>query len=301
MQIKYCDLKKSSPLPAEKFDFLAGESLNFSREKLFMISSSLELSANQIKKIKKNQALALAGTPPEYIFKKAYFAGNKFYVDENVLIPRPETEILIQEAIGFLNKATERLSSRVLAKRSHLKDCRGHHQVCVPPANRAMTDKISILDLGTGCGCIAITLKKLFPKADLTASDVLNNALKIAKKNAKNHKVQIEFIQSDLFQEINGQYDLILANLPYVDEKDALVSKLADPEIALDGGKDGFELIEKFLLKLPNHLDQNGMAVLEIGYNQEKLIKKCTKNIGLKCKIKNDLNNFARIALISKK
>ena len=267
MQIKYSDLRKSSPLPSEKFDFLAGESLNFSKEKLLMISNSLELSPIQLKKIKKNQALTLAGTPPEYIFKKAYFAENKFYVDENVLIPRPETEILIQEAASFL---INRKNSK-------------------------------ILDLGTGCGCIAISLKKIFHNAEIIASDISSDALKIAKKNAKAHKTKINFIKSDLLQNIDQKFDLICTNLPYIDPTDPDFKKLADPKIALDGGKDGFELIEKFLLKLPNHLTKNGIAILEIGHNQEKLIKKCAKNIGFKCKIKNDLNNFARIALISKK
>lgn len=264
MQIKYSDLKKSSPLPAEKFDFLAGESLNFSREKLFMISSSLELSANQVKKIKKNQALALAGTPPEYIFKKAYFAGNEFYVDKNVLIPRPETETLIQEATNFLiNKKN-----------------------------------LKILDLGTGCGCIAITLKKLFPKADVTASDVSSKALKNAKKNAKKQKVQIEFIQSDLFREISGQYDLILANLPYVDEKDALISNLADPMIAFNGGKNGFAIIKKALKKLPKFLKQDGLAIFEFAYNHEKMMREIAQENALKVRILKDLNDFTRFGLV---
>ncbi len=295
MKVKYADLKKASPLCGEKFDLIAGESLNFSREKLFMISNSLELSQNQIKKIKKNEALALDGTPPEYIFKKAYFAENEFYVDENILIPRPETELLVKEAIVFLSKATGHLSSRVLAKRSNLKDCRGR------TSGLAMTDKKSILDLGTGSGCIAISLKKIFPNAKVTASDILDDALKIAKRNAKTHKTKIHFIKSDLFQDINQKFDLICANLPYIDPTDPNLKKLSDPQIALDGGKKGFELIEKFLLKLPNHLKQNSMAILEIGFNQDNLMKKCAKKIGLKCKIKNDLNNFARIALISKK
>jgi len=273
MKAKYRALKGSSLLPPEKFDFLVGESLKISKEKLFLLADSLVFTEAQLNKIKLIEAEAISGTPPEYIFKKAYFCENEFCVDENVLIPRPETELLVREA----KKRIENTEYR-------------------------MQKSFSILDLGTGSGCIAISIAKHChsqgKNIEFFASDISPVALKIAKKNAKRHKVKINSIKSDLFQNINKKFDLILANLPYGDMKDPDYKCVSDPKIATNGGKAGFELIEKAILDLAKYLNPNGQAIFEIGYDQAEKIKKVCKKVRLKCTIKKDLNNFPRIAII---
>lgn len=273
----YNELKNSSPLDREKFDFLAGESLKISPEKLFLEALSLELTESQVNLIKKNEAQAIAGTPPQYIFKKAYFCENEFYVDENVLIPRPETELLVQEAKCFLDRIKN---------------------------NELRIKKLRILDLGTGSGNIIISIYKildslfLLPNSTLYASDVSSPALKIAKQNAKKHKAKITFIKSNLFENISGKFDLICANLPYLDRADPDCPALADPMVALDGGKNGFELIKKTILELPHYLNKNGVAIFEIGYDQGKLVRETAKKAGFQCKVKKDLSDYMRVATI---
>lgn len=282
MKVNYRSLKKASSLPPKKFDELIGEFKKISPEKLFLMADSLTFSDEEIKKIKKIEKLLAAGTPPEYIFKKAHFCKNDFYVDENVLIPRPETEILVAEAIKFLEY---RIKNKEYSRKT-----------------------LRIFDLGTGSGCIGIVIAQylnshysVFPiQYSISASDISPAALKVAKQNAKNYKTKINFVISDLFENINGKFDLIIANLPYVDPASFDFKSLADPKIALDGGKNGFALIEKVLRELPDHLADGGLAIFEHGYNHLPAIKKLTKELGLKVKIIKDLADFNRFALISK-
>jgi release factor glutamine methyltransferase len=238
---------------------------------MLLLADSAKLSQKQLDKIMELEGLVMGGTPPQYIFKKAYFCGLRFYIDENVLIPRPETELLVEQA-------TQNLESRIKNQGKKV---------------------IRILDLGTGSGCIAITIKKLFPSVKVTAVDCSGKALDIAKRNAKSHKTKISFIQSNLFEKVEEGYDLILANLPYGDPDDPDYKKVADPARATNGGKEGFELIEKAIKKLQEHLRPTGQAIFEIGYNQKKLIQKTAKVNYLKVKVLKDLNDFDRIATVS--
>lgn len=266
MKVKLLELKKLSPLPPAEFDFIAGEFLNLSAQKLLTNYPDLLLDYKQINKFKLIEEQVSAGTPPQYIFKKAWFYNNEFYVDENVLIPRPETELLIDEAKKFLD----------------------------------YNSKASVLDVGTGSGIIAITLKKLYPLAKVMASDVSDEALAVAKNNILKHKTELTLRKSNLLENITEEFDLICANLPYIDPLDEDLKNVADPRISLVGGKNGFELIEKTISALPNHLSTSGQAIFEIGYNQDKLIKEYAKEHGFQTSIINDLNDFPRIALISK-
>jgi len=268
-KIKLVELKNQSPLSSEKFDFIAGELFNFSPEKLFFEMNTKELSPIEINKLKKTETLVETGTPPQYIFKKADFYGSNFYVNKNVLIPRPETELLIDMALNFLR------------------------------SNHSGRHSPSVLDLGTGSGCIAIIIKKFFPESVITASDHSKAALKIAERNAKEHKVKINFIHSNLFDKIDKKFDLIVANLPYGDPADPDYQTVADPKIATNGGKQGIELIEKSIKFLDKFLlTKNALAIFEIGYDQGKLIKKIAEEKKLTVEIVNDLNDFDRFALI---
>ena len=195
------------------------------------------------------------GKPLAYLTHHKEFFGLDFYVDERVLIPRPETEILVEAVVERLLKM----------------------------------DTVSVCDVGTGSGCIAISLAKMWPDAKITACDISSEALKVAKKNAKIHDVlgRVEFIKSDLMSAVSDRhFDFIVANLPYIaeDEKHLVDKEVLgyEPKEALFGGETGLELFEKLFKQLtnlyPSPLTPHpSTLVCEIGFNQRLAIKKLIK------------------------
>ncbi len=177
----------------------------------------------------------VSGFPIPYITGHREFQKLTFQVNPQVLIPRPETETLVDLASAWLDE---------------------HHQ-----ANR-------VLDLGTGSGCIAVSLAKLHPSLQVVATDINFRALLVAKENAGLHDAgdQIQFIQLDLVQGIQSEFDLITANLPYIPrEKLAQLDAIRyEPRIALDGGLDGLKWIRKLLQDAPECLKPEGAVLLEI-------------------------------------
>ena len=181
------------------------------------------------------------GVPLEHLTHQKEFMKLNFFVDENVLIPRQDTEILVEEVI--------KISKRINAKK--------------------------ILDLCTGSGAIAVSLAKYIPESEITAIDISSNALKIAKKNAITNEVenQITFINSNMFENLsNEKFDIIVSNPPYIKteeikELDAEVQK--EPQIALDGGKDGLDFYRKIIKDGYQYLKYGGYICLEIGYDQK--------------------------------
>ncbi len=175
----------------------------------------------------------IEGLPLEYIFNSASFLGRKFYIDERVLIPRPETEELILKTQKKLKYA---------------------------PKN--------ILDLCTGSGCIGISLALTYPSAQVTCSDISASALEVAKQNAATYKTKINFIESNLFTNLQGKFDLIISNPPYIKEDD--IKTLSpevkqEPRLAQIGGKEGTEIIEKIIQAAPKFLAPGGLLAIEIG------------------------------------
>jgi len=216
--------------------------------------------------------------PIQYILGKAEFMGLEFKVAPGVLIPRPETEILVETAI-------ESVVSRKLS--------------VVSPR---------ILDLGTGSGCIAVSLAKFLPGADITAVDISDTALKIAADNARAHNVKINFIKSDLLKAYSLQlkaYDLIVTNPPYIPtgDIDRLQPELKyEPRIALDGGKDGLEIYRRIIEEAPYYLKSAGALIVEIGCGQADVAKKIAQNSG-KFKIievVRDYNQIDRVVVLRK-
>lgn len=181
------------------------------------------------------------GMPLQHITHQQEFMKMNFYVDENVLIPRPDTEILVEEVIEIARK--------INAKK--------------------------ILDLCTGSGAIAVSLAKYIENSQITAVDISGNALNIAKQNAKSNLVQnqITFIKSDLFKNLpKEKYDIIVSNPPYIKQDiiktlDKEVQK--EPIIALDGGKDGLDFYRKIIKQGYEFLKYKGYLCLEIGYDQK--------------------------------
>lgn len=192
-----------------------------------------------VERFKNNIQNFLEGIPIQYINNKAYFMGLEFYVDENVLIPRCDTEILVEEII------------KIIKKDSLLK----------------------ILDLCTGSGAIAISLKKYLNNIEIMASDISDKALMVAKKNASKIGVDVKFIESDLFNNINGKFDLIVSNPPYI--KKTVIPSLDkqvrnEPILALAGGEDGLDFYRKISYEAKKFLNNNGYLCFEIGYDQRK-------------------------------
>ena len=176
----------------------------------------------------------LQNEPWQYIFNRAYFRDLELYVDKNVLIPRPETELLVDWVIEHL-----------------------------PPHG-------SVLDLGTGSGAIAISTATERRDSQVTACDISKSALEIARRNSSNAGAEnIEFVQSDLFTALTERkFDIIAANLPYVTEKEysGLSPEVKDfePKLALTSGDDGLDLIRKAIACAPAHLTTHGTMILEM-------------------------------------
>lgn len=183
------------------------------------------------------------GIPVQYIIGNVNFYGNKIKVNKNVLIPRFETE----ELVNYTSKLIK--------------------------------DGIDILDIGTGSGAIAITLKKLFPNSKVTGIDISKEAISQAKQNAKDNKTEITFIESDLFQNVKGKYDLIISNPPYISEDEEIedIVKNNEPHIALYAKNNGLEYYEKILKDIKHYLKENTIIAFEIGYKQKEAITKISK------------------------
>ena len=177
--------------------------------------------------------------PLAYRTGSANFYGYDFTVNQHTLIPRPETEQLVEKTVEL--------------------------------AQRYLTDRPRILDVGTGSGIIAITLKKLLPDSVVEATDISPKALEIATQNAKAHNVDVTFHESNLLDAVSDQFDLIIANLPYVPAARwrFLESQVRDfePRSAIIAGKDGLRLISRLCQEIKPHLRQSGLVALEIDDN----------------------------------
>jgi len=204
------------------------------------------------------------GEPIAYLVGNQEFYGLNFKVNKHVLIPRPETESLVENALHFLE--SKALNEKLKDKRS-----------------------LKIIDVGTGSGCIIISLAKNIPTnysgfSDFYAIDISPAALRTAKQNAKKHELynNIRFFKSDLFSNtrLPDNFDLIVANLPYL--KKDYPGLEYEPDLALNGGPDGFEIIEKLLRLLPQKLAAGGIALLEVNDFHGPQLNEICRKLGLK-------------------
>jgi len=219
--------------------------------------------------------------PLQYILGKTEFMGLEFQVGHSVLIPRQETEILVEKAIELVKR----------------------YQV---PCT-----KYRVLEIGTGCGCIAISLAKFLTDIEIDAIDISQEALLIARNNAKLHNAtnKIRFLESDLFPRspVPGpRYDLIISNPPYIpsSEISQLQPEIAyEPRIALDGGEDGLDFYRKIALSCAKFLKERGRLIMEIGFGQLSGVRNIfeeAKNFEVIEAIK-DYNNIDRVVIIEKR
>lgn len=174
--------------------------------------------------------------PLQYITGEQEFMGLNFKVNSNVLIPRQDTETLVEEVL----------------------------KICQPG--------MKVLDLCTGSGCIAISLMKNAHGMEAVGSDISKQALLVAKENARMHEVEVEWVRSNLFENINGTFDLIVSNPPYVAQPELLQLmpevREFEPVTALDGGVDGLDFYREIVKQAKDHLNQDGYLYFEIGYDQ---------------------------------
>ena len=243
--------------------------LNKSRQ--YVIVNDME----QLDKAKEKQYLEeikilKKGVPIEHITHQKEFMKLSFFVDKNVLIPRQDTEILVEEVINIAKK--------INAKK--------------------------ILDLCTGSGAIAVSLAKYLPQAEITAIDISNDALKIAKKNAISNNVQnqITFISSDMFTNLSEEkFDIIVSNPPYIKTnviKNLDIQVQNEPYIALDGGKDGLVFYRRIIKDCKNVLKNNSIVAFEIGYDQGESVKELMEHNGCnKVEIVKDLAGLDRVVI----
>jgi release factor glutamine methyltransferase len=207
----------------------------------------------------------VSGRPLWYCIGDTDFYGYKIKVNENVLIPRPETEILVEKALKFID-----------------------------------SDK-TVLDLCTGSGAIAITVNKK-SGAKVTAVDVSEGALDVAKNNAKEVGAEVEFILSDMFNALDGRkFDVIISNPPYIKSEDikSLQKEVRDfePVLALDGGEDGYDFYRIILNHAKNYLVDNGVLFMECGIDQAQNIAEMFSSIG-SVEIIKDYENIERIVKV---
>lgn len=203
----------------------------------FILHQNKEVSAQDQALIDDIMSQLKEHRSPQYITGKAYFRDLELAVDERVLIPRPETEELVDLVLKENSKAD-----------------------------------LQILDIGTGSGAIAISLKSARPDWHVTASDISPEALQLAKENSEKNQASLDFIESDVFNQISGKFDVIISNPPYIaydDEDEVGVNVLAsEPHLALFADEDGFAIYRRIIEGASSHLTENGKLYFEIGYKQ---------------------------------
>lgn len=197
----------------------------------------LALSKQQITQLDERLEKRIEHVPIAYIVGHKEFYGLNFIVNESVLVPRPETEDLVEYAVKH------------------------------SPRNA------HAIELGTGSGAIAVALAHLRPDLDIVATDISTDALSVARTNARTNKVQIEFCESDLFKNVDGHYDVMLANLPYVPIEARRQRDIEfEPDIALYSGVDGLDLYRTFFSQATQYLKPEGTVVVEFSPTQHAAV-----------------------------
>lgn len=284
------ELLFSEILNCDRMSLYQNKDLSLDRDKSLLIASALKRR--------------MAGEPIQYILGKADFMGFEFKVNSDVFIPRPETEILVETAVGLVH------------------------------SQKSMVH--SILDIGTGSGCIAVSLAKLITNASITAVDISEKAIEVAKQNALLNNVKINFLVSNLFSNnklrtisakniggsppqylagspifmesakiCGGNFDLIVSNPPYISvaEIESLQPEVrSEPRIALGGGSDGLDFYRRIISSASLYLKASGFLIMETGFNQRKKIENIFQKSGNFEIIEfiKDYNNLDRVIVARK-
>ncbi len=266
------DLLKSNNISSYKIDseLLLSHSLNISKEELILNLKkkiTFESYNKFLLKIKRRRA----NEPIAYILNKKEFWKNEFYINKNVLIPRPETEHLVEEALSILSK----------------------------------NQKKKLLEIGIGSGCLITSVLKDRKNCSAIGIDTCPKAVKVAKINAKLHHItnRVKIIKTDVDNFNSGKYDLIISNPPYIDKHQLKYLGVSEyePLKALNGGINGIEMLIKVIIKSSQLLKINGKLVIEIGNDQKYVVTKILKKYKFYInKIVKDLSSYDRCIVSTK-
>ena len=252
---------------------------------MYMLDESSQLFSNklseQLSKENEEKYFSLIekhikeDVPLSHLVGFEYFYDRKYKVTKDVLSPRMETEELIYKVIEYVKASNK--------------------------------NKFKILDLCTGSGIIAITLKKELDQVsvDVIASDISEEAIEVAKENAQSHNATIKFIKSDIFNDIDDKFDIIVSNPPYIDRKDEVTMQdnvlKYDPHLALFAEEEGMYFYRKIIEQANDYLNENGVMFFEIGYDQKDKIIKLADMNGYSVEVYKDINGRDRMAFLVRK
>ena len=247
----------------------------------FYTEAGRELTSSQLNELNRLLMERMSHRPSAYIRGYREFYGLKFYVDERVLIPRPETELLVEKALEMAGL----YASLSLSK---------GQSDGTPP---------TIADVGTGSGCIAVALAINLPQSRIFATDISGEALKVAEINCRKHGVadRVQLLSGDLLIPLQQSVDIIVANLPYIPdgELDKLAPEVSryEPGLALSGGPDGLDYIRRLLDQAPDKLNTGGALLLEVGMGQAEVVAgmahQCFSNVTIAA----DLAGIGRVVV----
>lgn len=258
-----------------------------------------ELTSLELTKLEELLAQRLARRPNAYIRHVKEFYGLEFYVDERVLIPRPETELLVEKALEVARQYTR--NPRVFYSPLSVNG--------EGPAVRSIDSEssFSIADIGTGSGAIAVALAVNLPDAEIYATDISEAALEVAEINCQKHRVadRTHLLRGDLLTPLNQSVDIIVANLPYIPdtELDRLAPEVSlyEPRSALSGGQDGLDYIRRLLEQAPGKLKPGGALLLEVGMGQAEVVAEMARRHFSDVTVAADLAGIGRVVAGSEK
>ncbi len=252
--------------PKQNAETILAHTLNIKRLDIYLLLNE-EISGSKLNTIFNIISRRKDHEPLQYILGETEFYGYKIKVNKNVLIPRPETEQLVE---------------RIITEDNNVKN---------------------ILEIGTGSGAIVIALAKKLNSNTIDAIDISKDALQIAEQNAKINNVHINFFKSDIFSKVTDRYDLIISNPPYISQTDyeelPVEIKNFEPKSALLANNNGLSFYNKILQNAKEHLTESGKIYFEIGYDQAKKITEMAKENGFRdIQVFKDMNGFDRIMRI---
>ncbi|MCR4803438.1 MAG: peptide chain release factor N(5)-glutamine methyltransferase [Lachnospiraceae bacterium] len=229
----------------------------------YLLNRQMEVTAKQQEAYMHNIDIRATHVPLQHILGTQEFMGLDFFVNEHVLIPRQDTEVLVEETMKYAK-----------GKR--------------------------VLDVCTGSGCIILSLCKLCDLKEAVGVDLSTEALKVANQNKENLGCDVTFVESDLFSNVEGTFDVIVSNPPYIasDVIEGLMPEVKEhePRMALDGGVTGLDFYEKIIEQSGNYLADQGHLLFEIGYDQGKPVKEMMEQSGFKdCRVLKDLAGLDRV------
>lgn len=236
-----------------------------------LANSSFEISAKDQEKFERLLARKEAGEPLSHIVGVQPFCGLDILVSPDVLTPRPETEDLVEQASAHFDKK----------------------------------GRYTFLDMCTGSGCIAVALAKKFPSARVLAVDISQKALEVAQQNIRKYKLEdrVQLLQSNLWEDVMGTFDLIIANPPYIptENLDGLTREVKhEPRLALDGGADGFEITRPLCQAADSFLNPGGLLALELDDGQAWPLARGLAEIGWQADVKKDIFNVERFVFATR-